>query len=268
MNQLKRSRSLLRLLHMLFLRCRFRLPPQRCRVFLGASDDLPSGIGSIFVINLDRQAGRWKDMARGLDRVLDASGNPLSRRAIRFSACDGQVGPAQCRDEGDVDPYYTLADQLFVEPQPRALPDALDLERPIRMTRAEIAVACSHIGVWKAIAQSSDSYAMVLEDDVWFERRFGRTLEQAWREMEDADPAGPRFDILYVSYREVRHGAQRSYFRRIRFARNEVFGTCPVTCYRGRARRRCSTFFRAAARSTSGLITSSESWRFARCAAR
>ena len=209
MNQLKRSRSLLRLLHMLFLRCRFRLPPQRCRVFLGASDDLPSGIGSIFVINLDRQAGRWKDMGRGLDRVLDASGNPLSRRAIRFSACDGQVGPAQCRDEGDVDPYYTLADQLFVEPQPRALPDALDLERPIRMTRAEIAVACSHIGVWKAIAQSSDSYAMVLEDDVWFERRFGRTLEQAWREMEDADPAGPRFDILYVSYREVRHGAPK-----------------------------------------------------------
>ena len=49
----------------------------------------------------------------------------------------------------------------------------------------------------------------MLEDDVRFERGFGRILDQAWREMEDADRANPGFDILYVSYGEVRHGAPK-----------------------------------------------------------
>jgi beta-glucanase (GH16 family)/GR25 family glycosyltransferase involved in LPS biosynthesis len=148
-------------------------------------------------------------MLRELDCILDASGKPLSERVVRYSACDAQVDPPALLDGADVDPFYTLADQLFVEPQPHAVPDAFDLARPIRMSQAEIAVASSHIGIWKAIARSSASYTLVLEDDVWFERSFGRLLERAWREMEDADRASPRFDILYVSYGEVRHGAPK-----------------------------------------------------------
>ena len=148
-------------------------------------------------------------MVRELDCILDASGKPLSERVVRYSACDAQVDPPEFLDGADVDPFYTLGDQLFVEPQPHAMPDAFELGRPIRMSQAEIAVACSHIGVWKAITQSSASYALVLEDDVWFKRSFGRMLEQAWREMEDADRASPRFDVLYVSYGEVRHGAPK-----------------------------------------------------------
>lgn len=209
MNLLKPLSLASRLLHILFLKFRFRLPRQRCHTFLGTTDDQQSGIGPIFVINLDRQTTRWTDMVRELDRILDASGKPLSERAIRFSAFDAQVDPMEFRGSVDVVPFYTLGDQLFVEPQPHALPDAFDLERPIRMSQAEIAVACSHIGVWKAIAQSSDSYALVLEDDVWFERGFGRFLEQAWREMEEADRANPKFDVLYVSYEEVRYGAPK-----------------------------------------------------------
>lgn len=77
------------------------------------------------------------------------------------------------------------------------------------MTQEEIAVACSHIGIWRTIAQSSASYALVLEDDIWFERSFGRILEQAWREMEDANRTSPLFDVLYVSYKEARHGAPK-----------------------------------------------------------
>ena len=49
----------------------------------------------------------------------------------------------------------------------------------------------------------------MIEDDVKFERGFGRILDQAWREMEDADRANPGFDVLYVSYGEVRHGAPK-----------------------------------------------------------
>lgn len=209
MNVSKPLRSASRLLHILFLQCRSRLPRQRCLTFLGASDARQLGIGPIFVINLDRQPNRWTDMVRELDCILDAAGKPLSERVVRYSACDAQADPPEFLDCADVDPFYTLGDQLFVEPQPHAVPDAFDLGRPIRMTQAEIAVACSHIGIWKAIAQSSASYALVLEDDVWFERSFGRILEQAWREMEDADRASPRFDVLYVSYKEVRHGAPK-----------------------------------------------------------
>jgi GR25 family glycosyltransferase involved in LPS biosynthesis len=158
---------------------------------------------------LDRQPKRWTDIVSELDCILDAAGKPLSERVVRYSACDAQVDPPGLFDDAEVDPFYTLGDQLFVEPQPHAVPDAFDLERPIRMTQAEVAVARSHIGVWRAIAQSNASYALVLEDDVWFKRSFGRILERAWREMEVADGASPRFDVLYVSYKEVRHGAPK-----------------------------------------------------------
>jgi len=208
MNVSKPLRSALRLLHVLFLKCRSCLPRQQCLKFFDASDVQQSGIGPIFVINLDRQPDRWTDMVRELDRILDANGKPLSERVVRYPACDAQAYPPVL-DGADVDPIYTLGDQLFVEPQPLAAPDAFDLERPISMTQAEIAVACSHIGVWKAIARSSASYVLVLEDDVWFQRSFGRILDQAWREIEDADRASPGFDVLYVSYNEVRYGAPK-----------------------------------------------------------
>jgi GR25 family glycosyltransferase involved in LPS biosynthesis len=148
-------------------------------------------------------------MVRELDRILDAHGIPLSDHVVRYSACDGQADPPEIVDGAMVQQFYTLGDQLFVEPQPRAVPDAFDLERPIKMSQAEVAVACSHISIWKTIAQSSASYSLVLEDDVLFERGFGRILDQAWHEMEDADWANPGFDILYVSYGEVRHGAPK-----------------------------------------------------------
>jgi GR25 family glycosyltransferase involved in LPS biosynthesis len=208
-NLSKPLRSASRLLHILFLKCRSLLPRQWCLAFLGASDAQQSGIGPIFVINLDRQTSRWTHMVRELDRILDARGKPLSERVVRYSACDAKADPPEFLNGADVDPFYTLGDQLFVEPQPHAVPDAFDLGRRIRMSQAEIAVACSHIGVWKAITQSSASYTLVLEDDVWFERGFGQILEQAWREMEKVDRASPRFDILYMSYREVRHGAPK-----------------------------------------------------------
>jgi GR25 family glycosyltransferase involved in LPS biosynthesis len=144
-----------------------------------------------------------------LGQILDAQGEPLSDRIVRYSACDAQADPPELCDGTMVQPLYTLADQLFVEPQPHAFPDVFDLERPIRMSQAEVAVACSHIGIWKTIAQSSAHYSLVLEDDVRFERGFGSVLDQAWREMEDADRANPGFDILYVSYKEVRHGAPK-----------------------------------------------------------
>ena len=198
-----------RFLHFLFLHYRMHLPRQRCLSFVPPSDAQKSGIGPIFVINLDRQPNRWADILRELACILDAAGKPLSERVVRYSACDAQNDSQQLLDGSNVEPFYTLVDQLFVEPQPLAVPDVFDLTRPIRMSQAEVAVARSHIGVWRAVAQSTASYALVLEDDVWFERGFGRIVDQAWREMEDTDQTGPAFDVLYVSYKEVRYGAPK-----------------------------------------------------------
>jgi GR25 family glycosyltransferase involved in LPS biosynthesis len=209
MNLSKPLSSASRIIHALFLRARSHLPRQQSVTFGEGFDALRSEIGPIVVINLDRQMSRWTDMVRELGRILDAQGRPLSGRVVRYSACDAQADPPELFDGIMVQPFYTLSDQLFVEPQPHAVPDVFDLERPIRMSQAEVAVACSHIGIWKMIAQSSAPYTLVLEDDVRFERSFGRILDHAWREMEDADRANPGFDILYVSYGEVRNGAPK-----------------------------------------------------------
>ena len=209
MNLSKPLRGVSRFLHFLFVQCRMYLPRQQCLSFVPSSNAHQSRIGPIFVINLDRQPDRWTDVLRELACILDAVGKPLSERVVRYSACDAQTDADQLLDGGEVEPFYTLGDQLFVEPQPNALPDEFDLTRPIRMSPAEVAVARSHIGVWKAIAQSTAAYALVLEDDVWVERGFGRTIDQAWREMEDADRTGPAFDVFYVSYKEARYGAPK-----------------------------------------------------------
>jgi GR25 family glycosyltransferase involved in LPS biosynthesis len=209
MNLSKPLRSAFRFFHILSLQLRRRLPRQRCATFFEALDAQRSGIGPIFVINLDRQPKRWTEMMRELDCILDSAGSSLSERVVRYSACDAQIDHPQCMHEVEVDPIYTLRDQLFVEPQPHAAPDKFDLERPIRMTRAEIAIACSHIGIWRAIAESSAPYALVLEDDVCFDRRFGQSLDRAWRDLEGSDGTTPRFDVLYVSYGEVRYGAPK-----------------------------------------------------------
>lgn len=198
-----------RLIQSLVLKCRTYLPRQHCLSFVLPSDIQQSGIGPIIVINLDRQADRWADVLRELACILDATGKPLTERVVRYSACDAQSDAQHFFDGNDVVQFYTLGDQLFVEPQPNALPDTFDLVRPIRMSRAEVAIAQSHIGVWKAIAQSTSRYTLVLEDDVWFERGFGRAVDQAWREMEDDDRASPAFDVMYMSYEEVRFGAPK-----------------------------------------------------------
>ncbi len=209
MNLSKPIGAVSRVLHFLFLQCRKHLPRQQCLAFVSLSDAWQSGIGPIFVINLERQPNRWTDVLRELTRILDAAGKPLAERVVRHAACDAQNDAQRMLDDGDIDPFYTLGDQLFVEPQPDALPDAFDLARPIRMSEAEVAIARSHIGVWKTIAHSTASYALVLEDDVRIERDFARIIEQAWREMEVAYRTSPAFDILYVSYKEVRYGAPK-----------------------------------------------------------
>ena len=95
MNLSKPLSSASRIIHALFLRARSHLPRQRSVTFGEGFDALRSGIGPIFVINLDRQTSRWTDMVRELGRILDAQGMPLSDRVVRYSACDAQADPPE-----------------------------------------------------------------------------------------------------------------------------------------------------------------------------
>lgn len=206
------------LLHSMFLRLRLLLPKQTACAFGPVGVGYPGRISDIYVINLDRQPQRLADVTRELERLVDCSGQPLSKRLIRHAACDARALPAATLAGVDVEPYYTLADQLSVDPYPQVLPDMFDLTLPIRMSNAEIAVAQSHIDIWKRIASSNAPYALVLEDDVWFEQGFGSLVDTAWEEMRDCDGTDPDFDVFYLSFKEVKHGApkialSRSVFR-------------------------------------------------------
>jgi len=160
------------------------------------------------VINLDRAPDRWSRIKSELGRIVDKFGNDLLGITERHSAVDARSFLLDSPDDEDVDPFYTLADQLFVEPQPLTLPTHFELAAPIRMSRAEIAVAKSHIEIWRRIALGEEAHALVLEDDVWFHPSFGRYIDEAWKELTTRS-GDDGIDVLYVSYIEATHGAPK-----------------------------------------------------------
>lgn len=208
MNLVRMSGTTSSIAYRLGLSMRFLLGRQQCLAFGNAAIKREAAIEHIFVINLDRQQKRLRRINDELQSVLDASGLPLWHRTTRVSAVDACEHPDYSR-EGLVEPTYTLGEQLFVDPHPFALPDRLDLDERIDMTPEEVAVACSHVKVWREIASGPYEYALVLEDDVWFHPRFARVLDKAWSELRAARNYGPLFDLLYLSYREVDYGAEK-----------------------------------------------------------
>jgi GR25 family glycosyltransferase involved in LPS biosynthesis len=170
-----------------------------------SSEDQHNAIRRIYVINLDRQPHRWREVTRELGRMRTRSGKPLSSISRRFSAVDARY-LAGLDDNELVRPHYSLADQLFVEPNPR-LRDATDTrDRRINMTRQEVAVALSHIGVWKLVADGDVPYTLVLEDDVYFRRGFVRRLDEAWAHLMRRSVDRAPVDLLYLSFQEVGTG--------------------------------------------------------------
>jgi GR25 family glycosyltransferase involved in LPS biosynthesis len=200
----------------LWLNLRMLLPKRRCQTFnIQSSPDLPR-IEKIYVINLDREPNRWTKMQNELRRILDSSGHQLLELTERYVAVDANAFLEDPSKDADIDPFYTLGDQLYVEPQPLALPTKFELNNPIRMSRAEIAVARSHINVWRRVAASNHTYTVILEDDVWFHSGFEKNLDQVWNEVMGEYKSG-KFDVLYLSYVEAKHGAPKT------FLSNNVF---------------------------------------------
>lgn len=165
-------------------------------------------IGSILILNLDRQPARWRRVLRELDRFQTFDGDPLTSIATRLASVDARDGRAVAAT-ADVDPNYRLGDQLYV--QPDALLEAcFSADEPVRMTRQEIAVARSHIEAWKVIATGEHKHVLVLEDDVWFTPGAAATIERGWLAALERSHAegGPR--LLYLSYEDAGETAERA----------------------------------------------------------
>lgn len=188
-------------------------PNRRTNVFsqLGEADSVPR----IYVINLDRKPDRWRRIRRELERFRGRNGEHLTTLTRRISAIDARhltLPP----DLSMIRPYYTLADQLTVDPNPLLKIDDQTRARNIRMTRQEIAVALSHIEAWRRVAHADDGAALILEDDVVITYGFARRLQETWTALQEAD-SGPTFDLLYLAFKDVcvpQHPKTRSPVRR------------------------------------------------------
>lgn len=179
------------------------LPARRMKAFGkdGAS------IGSILVINLDRQPDRWRKVVRELGRFRTSGGERLDTVTRRLAAIDARDG-REVAATADVDPVYTMKDQLFVQPDIR-LEACFGPDQQIRMTRQEIAVARSHIEAWKAVASGDDEHVLICEDDIWFTRGAASLIDCGWQAARDrsSEQSGPH--LLYLSYRDAGGTAER-----------------------------------------------------------
>lgn len=204
MNPLEASSALYRLAFRIVRATASIIPGGRMAAF-GAGDDK---IGSILVINLDRQPRRWRRVLRELGRFRTSDGIPLTSIAQRFPAVDARDGRAVAAT-ADVDPNYRIGNQLYVQPDVR-LEECFGVDEPIRMTRQEVAVARSHVEVWKTVATGSDNFVLVLEDDVWFIRGAATVIDRGWRValQRCRYEGGPR--LLYLSYADAEGTAERA----------------------------------------------------------
>lgn len=184
---------------------------QKCRAFACIGAGKGPSIDTIFVINLNREPRRWFNMQQELKHILDSSGSEILDITERQVAVDAKQFSHDPTKDDEIDPFYTLGEQLFVEPQPLVLPTRLELNTPIQMSRAEVAVARSHINIWKKVAVGNYDYVLILEDDTWFHSRFAQNIDKAWSEIMKENDGKSKFDVLYVSYLEVKHGAPKSF---------------------------------------------------------
>ncbi len=171
----------------------------------GAHEDQ---IGSIVVINLDRQPRRWSYILRELNRFRTSDGTPLRSLVRRFSAVDARDGLAVAAT-ADVDSTYRMGDQLYVQPEPK-LEECFSADVLVTMTRQEIAIARSHVEVWKAVVAGPDDHVLVLEDDVWFPPGAAAAIDRGWRAAlrRCRTMGGPH--LLYLSYADAGGTAGRS----------------------------------------------------------
>ncbi len=169
------------------------------KIILTAFGNSKNKINKIFIINLERQTERWKLIKKELINIPTNVDSNLSNFSERFSAIDAMK---ESLTNPKVSSTYKLQDQYFVDPDPRLLNIIREKEIDIELTNQEKAVALSHITVWEKIVSQKLSNILVLEDDVYFENKFSKTLNSLWDEITSSSI---EFDIIFVSYKRVEH---------------------------------------------------------------
>lgn len=220
MNLTPRLTILSKFLFRILMRVKNALPKRQSSAFSVISTNKKPKIQHIYVINLDHQHERLNRIRKELNQVLDSSGKELWSLTERYKAVDAAQFLNDPIIDGFVEPNYSLRDQLFVEPQPLTFPTKIELDAPISMSRPEIAIALSHIGIWKKVKESKYDYVLILEDDIWLPPIFAKKLDQVWSEIIIQTNKQSNFDILYLSFEEVKHGAPKTSIS------NNLF--CPV----------------------------------------
>lgn len=164
-------------------------------------------IGSVLVVNLDRQPQRWRRVLRELGRFTTHDGAPLKSMARRLVAIDARDGRAVAAT-ADVDSTYRIRDHLYVQPDSK-LEACFGANEAVRMTKQEVAVARSHVEAWKVVATGVEQHVLVVEDDIWFRRGAAAIIDRGWRAAfkHCADERGPR--LLYLSYEDAGGTAER-----------------------------------------------------------
>jgi GR25 family glycosyltransferase involved in LPS biosynthesis len=184
------------------IRFRARILDRHSRTTVFSSERALQAIQRIYVINLDRNPERWRRLQRELDRFRGRDDQPLSSMTRRFAAVDARYMESRLCDDTII-PSFTLAEQLSVDPNPHLPINREAHDHIIYMTRQEIAIALSHIELWKRIANGDDPTVLVLEDDTYMPMGFVRNLEATWSEIETDELGNPSFDLLYLSFKEV-----------------------------------------------------------------
>ncbi len=207
MNIIKGKRLANRL-DFLFRRFFRRLKIQDSINVFGSSKDK---IGAIFIINLNRQVERWNQYKKEASIQKVKENKNLLDYSYRISAIDGKELDLKTFTSKQITNSYNLNDQYYVDPDPRLLSIIRKKTITVDLTKEEIAVALSHVKVWERIVDERLSYALILEDDVFFESDFATRLNEIWQELQDNHDTNTKFDLLYLSYREVDQGAEKEY---------------------------------------------------------
>lgn len=188
---------------------RILTPSVRHQAFYSTLNGDKKLIDSIYIINLDRQPGRWKQIFQETKREKISKDITLADYCHRVPAVDGKTLDMTTIPKERVDKEFNLKDQYAVDPDPRLLEIIRDQEIWITMTKEEIAVCLSHILCWKRIIDENRSFGLIMEDDIFFEGFFSKKLNRIWNELPVNHTGTPIFDLLYLSYREVDWGAEK-----------------------------------------------------------
>jgi GR25 family glycosyltransferase involved in LPS biosynthesis len=166
-------------------------------------------IRAAFFINLDRERDRWEQFKKDAKCQKVKENRSLLDFCHRISAIDGRELNINTVSSELIKRFFPLSDHYDIDPDPLLLPIIRKENRIIELSKEEIAIALSHMKIWQKIINEKIDYTLILEDDIFFDKDFPKTLNKAWEELPSNRADGYKFDILYLSFLEIERGIEK-----------------------------------------------------------